>query len=160
MAASTTTSTDTATTTPPTPASQPSPPNVNIRNPLPLSASQEAQVRDLYYKRVRGYCAAEIKEFAACAINRTITATWVCRKQRLAMNACMVEHAKPEVEDRAREEWFAGREERRRARELQRKKTEERQREVMQMTRDEEERRRKATAEGAAANGKGKGWFG
>ena len=33
----------------------------NLRNPLPLSAAQEAQVRDLYYKKVRGYCAAEIK---------------------------------------------------------------------------------------------------
>lgn len=30
-------------------------------NPLPLSATQEQQVRDLYYKRVRGYCAEEIK---------------------------------------------------------------------------------------------------
>jgi COX assembly mitochondrial protein 1 len=32
-----------------------------LRNPLPLSAAQEAQVKQLYYKRVRGYCAAEIK---------------------------------------------------------------------------------------------------
>lgn len=31
------------------------------RNPLPLSAAQEAQVRELYHSRVRGYCAAEIK---------------------------------------------------------------------------------------------------
>lgn len=31
------------------------------RNPLPLSASQEAQVRDLYYARVRNKCRAEIK---------------------------------------------------------------------------------------------------
>lgn len=28
---------------------------------MPLSASQEQQVRDLYYKRVRGYCADEIR---------------------------------------------------------------------------------------------------
>lgn len=33
----------------------------NTRNPLPLSAAQEAQVRDIYYKRVRGYCAEEVK---------------------------------------------------------------------------------------------------
>jgi COX assembly protein 1 len=33
----------------------------NLRNPLPLSATQEAQVRDLYYKRVRSRCADEIK---------------------------------------------------------------------------------------------------
>ncbi|PGH35348.1 hypothetical protein GX50_01812 [[Emmonsia] crescens] len=156
MAASPTTSADT-TTSPPTPASTTSTPNINLRNPLPLSAAQEAQVRDLYYKRVRGHCAPEIKEFAACAINRTITATWVCRKQRLAMNACMVEHAKPEEEDRAREEWFAGREERRRDRELQEKKTEERRVEVIRMMREDEERRIKAEAE----SGKGKkGWFG
>src|SRR5436305_3326117 len=31
------------------------------RNPLPLSATQEMQVRDLYYARVRGYCADEIR---------------------------------------------------------------------------------------------------
>lgn len=34
---------------------------LNIRNPLPLSATQEQQVKDIYYKRVRGYCASEIK---------------------------------------------------------------------------------------------------
>lgn len=31
------------------------------RNPLPLSTAQESQVRELYHKRVRAYCAAEIK---------------------------------------------------------------------------------------------------
>lgn len=31
------------------------------KNPLPLSATQEAQVRDVYYARVRGLCAEEIK---------------------------------------------------------------------------------------------------
>jgi COX assembly protein 1 len=34
---------------------------VPSRNPLPLSASQEAQVRDIYYARVRNLCADEIK---------------------------------------------------------------------------------------------------
>ncbi|OJD26439.1 hypothetical protein ACJ73_02188 [Blastomyces percursus] len=154
MAASQTTAADTSA-TPPTPASTVPPPDLNLRNPLPLSAAQEAQVRDIYYKRVRGYCAPEIKEFAACAINRTITATWVCRKERLAMNACMVKHAKPDEEDRAREEWFAGREERRRARELEEQKTEERRREVIQMMREDEERRRKEEAEKEK-----KGWLG
>ena len=33
----------------------------NLRHPLPLSAAQEAQVKDIYYKRVRGHCAQEIK---------------------------------------------------------------------------------------------------
>lgn len=31
------------------------------RNPLPLSASQESQVRELYYKRVRQKCADEVR---------------------------------------------------------------------------------------------------
>lgn len=34
---------------------------VPSRNPLPLSASQESQVRDIYYARVRKHCADEIK---------------------------------------------------------------------------------------------------
>lgn len=33
----------------------------NLRNPLPLSASQEAEVQDLFHKRVRRHCAAEVK---------------------------------------------------------------------------------------------------
>jgi COX assembly protein 1 len=34
---------------------------VPSRNPLPLSASQEAQVRDIFHARVRKQCAKEIK---------------------------------------------------------------------------------------------------
>jgi len=34
---------------------------VPSRNPLPLSASQEAQVRDIFYQKVRKECADEIK---------------------------------------------------------------------------------------------------
>lgn len=34
---------------------------VPSRNPLPLSASQEAQVRDIFYQKVRKECAEEIK---------------------------------------------------------------------------------------------------
>jgi len=82
------------------------------RNPLPLSASQEQQVRDLYYKRVRTYCANEIRDFAACAMNRTISATWACRSQRMSMNKCMIGHATQEEQDAAREEWFATRDKR------------------------------------------------
>lgn len=33
----------------------------DLRNPLPLSASQEAQVRSIYYARVRSRCGDEIK---------------------------------------------------------------------------------------------------
>ena len=102
------------------------------RNPLPLSAGQEQQVRDLYYKRVRTYCANEIRgmddldirrifsiahiclltDFASCALNRTISATWACRTQRLSMNKCMIAHATQEEQDAAREEWFASRDKR------------------------------------------------
>lgn len=35
--------------------------SVPSRNPLPLSASQESQVRDIYYARVRKNCTEEIK---------------------------------------------------------------------------------------------------
>ncbi|RAL16653.1 uncharacterized protein BO97DRAFT_381546 [Aspergillus homomorphus CBS 101889] len=119
----------------------------NLRNPLPLSASQEAEVKQLYYKRVRGHCAAEIKAFAECAVNRTVTATWVCREQRLAMNGCMVAHAKPEEEDRAREEWFATHEERKREHQAKLDAVEERRAQVIQMMRADEERRRQRAEE-------------
>lgn len=82
-------------------------------------------------------------EFAQCAVNRTVTATWVCRQQRLAMNSCMLEHAKPEEEDRAREEWFMKREERRREKEQELAAVEKRRLEVIQMMREDQERRRK-----------------
>lgn len=36
-------------------------PTQNLRNPLPLSATQEQEVRKLYYARVRSRCADEIK---------------------------------------------------------------------------------------------------
>ncbi|KAL1962541.1 hypothetical protein VTN77DRAFT_9416 [Rasamsonia byssochlamydoides] len=137
-----TTSTSTSTST-----STDAPRRPKFQNPMPLSAAQEAQVKELYYKRVRGYCAAEIKAFAECAVNRTITATWVCRQQRLAMNSCMLAHAKPEEEDRAREEWFAGREARRRQREEEQAGIERRRQEVIRMMREDEERRRRQREE-------------
>ncbi|KAL4997883.1 cytochrome c oxidase biogenesis protein Cmc1 like-domain-containing protein [Aspergillus recurvatus] len=120
-------------------------PKYNLRNPLPLSAAQEAEVKQLYYKRVRALCAPEIKAFAECAVNRTVTATWVCRAQRLAMNSCMVEHAKPEEEDRAREEWFASHEERRRAKQEELERVERRREEVIRMMREDEQRKMKAS---------------
>ncbi|KAL2063236.1 hypothetical protein VTL71DRAFT_5041 [Oculimacula yallundae] len=76
------------------------------RNPLPLSSGQEAQVRELYHARVRGYCAAEIKLFADCALGRTFTAPFKCRPQNRAMNTCMISHATQAEQDAAREEWF------------------------------------------------------
>ncbi|KAE8396845.1 hypothetical protein BDV37DRAFT_277343 [Aspergillus pseudonomiae] len=78
--------------------------------------------------------------FAQCAVNRTITATWVCREQRLTMNSCMLAHAKPEEEDRAREEWFATYEERRRERDEELRKVEQRREEIIRMMREDEAR--------------------
>ena len=51
-------------------------------------------------------------DFASCALNRTISATWACRTERLAMNSCMVSHATQEEQDAAREEWFASKDKR------------------------------------------------
>ncbi|KJZ73705.1 hypothetical protein HIM_06823 [Hirsutella minnesotensis 3608] len=90
---------------------------VPSRNPLPLSASQEAQVRDLFYARVRKQCAEEIKAFAACALGRTFSVSFACRAEHRAMNGCMKLHATQEEHDAAREEWFALRLERQRQRE-------------------------------------------
>lgn len=61
-------------------------------------------------------------DFATCALNRTVSATWACRQQKLAMNACMVRYATQEEQDRAREQWFLGREARAKAREEKERK--------------------------------------
>jgi COX assembly protein 1 len=45
-------------------------------------------------------------------MNRTISATWACRSQRMSMNKCMIGHATQEEQDAAREEWFATRDKR------------------------------------------------
>lgn len=52
------------------------------------------------------------------------------------MNSCMIAHAKPEEEDRAREEWFATFEQRRREKEEELAKVEKRRREVIDMMRN------------------------
>lgn len=79
------------------------------RNPLPLSASQEAQVREVFNARVRRACADEVRAFAECAKEHTFTVSFACRQLTLAMNSCMAAHATQAEHDRAREEWFAGR---------------------------------------------------
>ncbi|KAH6692635.1 cytochrome c oxidase biogenesis protein Cmc1 like-domain-containing protein [Plectosphaerella plurivora] len=96
--------------------------SVPSRNPLPLSASQEAQVRDIYYARVRKACSDEIKAFADCAMGRTLSIPFVCRTQHRAMNSCMVSRATQAEQDAAREEWFAQRLERQRERERKARK--------------------------------------
>lgn len=134
--------------------------NINLRNPLPLSAAQEAQVKDLYYKRVRRLCDPEIKEFAACARGRTISATWTCREQRFKMNSCMVLHARPEEEDKAREEWFEGIQARRREREEKSKEVERRRDEVIELTRRKAEQERvEAEQLKSETSEKKKGWW-
>ncbi|KAI1751821.1 cytochrome c oxidase biogenesis protein Cmc1 like-domain-containing protein [Xylaria castorea] len=87
------------------------------RNPLPLSASQEAQVREVFNARVRERCSDDIKAFADCARNRTFSIPFACRTLSHAMNNCMLAHATPEEHDRAREDWFAARMTRARERE-------------------------------------------
>ncbi|KAH7207235.1 hypothetical protein DER44DRAFT_826166 [Fusarium oxysporum] len=84
---------------------------VPSRNPLPLSASQEAQVRDIFYQKVRK------ESFAACALGRTFTVSFACRAEHRSMNSCMKLHATQSAHDEAREEWFALRIERQRERE-------------------------------------------
>ncbi|KAF1825224.1 uncharacterized protein K489DRAFT_305271, partial [Dissoconium aciculare CBS 342.82] len=83
------------------------------RSPLPLSSSQESQVRELYHKRVRMKCADEVRDFAACCTGRTFTATIMCRTQQKAMNSCMMRYATQAEQDAARAEWFATIDERR-----------------------------------------------
>jgi hypothetical protein len=81
--------------------------NASPSNPTPLSAPQEQQVRDLYYKNVRAKCATEIETFAQCALGRTFTMIYSCRQPRLKMNACMLQYQNQDELDKARKEWFA-----------------------------------------------------
>ncbi|KAG9200696.1 hypothetical protein G6514_006715 [Epicoccum nigrum] len=99
--------------------------NTRPANPTPLSAPQEQQVRDLYYKNVRAKCAPEIEAFAQCALGRTLTMIYACRTPRLAMNACMLQYQNQDELDAARSEWFQLAEERQQARREHKKKLEE-----------------------------------
>ncbi|ODA79209.1 hypothetical protein RJ55_04802 [Drechmeria coniospora] len=99
------------------PAAPEKPLGVPSPNPLPLSASQESQVRDIFYARVRSRCADEIKAFAACALGRTFTVSFACREPHRVMNSCMKLHATQEEHDAARVEWFGMRMERKKKRE-------------------------------------------
>ncbi|KIW34530.1 uncharacterized protein PV07_01306 [Cladophialophora immunda] len=130
-----------ATRQPPPTTSRPQPQN-NLHNPLPLSASQEAEVRNLFHKRVRTKCADVIKDFADCARGRTISVAWTCREQHLAMNSCMIQYATKAEEDAAREEWFQGILARRKQREEELAAVEKRRMEVIEMTRRQEEKER------------------
>lgn len=108
------------------------------RNPLPLSSTQEAQIRELYHNRVKARCSEEIKgrpraqippyllpiadlyfppAFAACANGRTFTVAFSCRDPLRAMNGCMKDNATQAEQDAAREEWFETRLQRQRDRE-------------------------------------------
>lgn len=94
-------------------------------NPTPLSAPQEQQVREIYYRNVRAKCAKEIEAFALCAKNRTFSMAWACRDSKLTMNSCLLSYQKPEEMDKARAEWFALAGERKRAKEERARKEEE-----------------------------------
>lgn len=140
-------------TRPSPPLPPPQDPLVQLRrSPVPLNAAQEAEVRALYYKRVRAKCADEIRgtslplpappipssnprrtlDFAACATGRTFSIPFACRAPRLAMERCMNVYATRAEEDAAREAWFAtlaereaeGRAEEARKEEMRRRKRE------------------------------------
>jgi len=112
---------------PASPSTQPSTlsPAPRSRTPHPLNASQEAEIRELYYKNVRSYCADAIKEFVDCARGRTVSVAWACRSLNRSMNECMKAHATREEQDKARAQWFATRDERRKEREAKEAKKEE-----------------------------------
>ncbi|KPM42984.1 hypothetical protein AK830_g3572 [Neonectria ditissima] len=54
--------------------------------------------------------------FAACALGRTFTVSFVCRPEHRVMNNCMKLHATQDEHDAARVEWFSMRLERQRER--------------------------------------------
>lgn len=83
---------------------------------------------------------APCPEFADCALGRTFTVSFACRTQRQAMNSCMIAKASREEEDLAREEYFAGRDERQRKRQEDLDAVERRREEVIRMQRGWEER--------------------
>ncbi|KAI9665347.1 MAG: hypothetical protein M1831_001784 [Alyxoria varia] len=136
MATTSPTSTPIPTPTPNTPLDQTARPPTQalesypIRStprPIPLNAAQEAEVRNLYYRRVRKKCDPEIRAFATCTSNRTLTLPFSCRPTRRAMNTCMLQYATREEEDAAREQWFEEVGERRRkaeAEEVERRRLE------------------------------------
>ena len=64
-------------------------------------------------------------DFAACATNRTFTASILCRVQRRAMNTCMIRFATQQEQDAARAEWFATRDDRKKEREEKEEKRKE-----------------------------------
>ncbi|KAH7166745.1 hypothetical protein DER46DRAFT_659377 [Fusarium sp. MPI-SDFR-AT-0072] len=98
---------------------------VPSRNPLPLSASQEAQARPPppppastpNPKHRAMNTTNNPPAFAACALGRTFTVSFACRAEHRSMNSCMKLHATQSAHDEAREEWFALRIERQRERE-------------------------------------------
>ena len=81
--------------------------DIRSSRPVPLTASQEAEIKELYYAKVRGKCADQVRDFAHCCTGRTFSITWACRSQRKAMESCMNGYATRDEEDKAREEWFA-----------------------------------------------------
>lgn len=61
------------------------------------------------------------------------------------MNSCMVAHASQDEEDRAREEWFATFQERKRQRDEEQRQVEKRRWDVIKMMRKDDEKRQRGT---------------
>jgi COX assembly mitochondrial protein 1 len=114
----------------------------NLRNPLPLSPSQESEIRQLYHKRARDRCQPVIKAFAECATGRTVSVAWACKDKQMAMNSCIMQYATKAEEDAAREEWFAGLMARKREKEQAKEKNEEVKKRVLAMAEQVKERDR------------------
>lgn len=71
-------------------ASTPAPTKTyNLRNPMPLSAAQESEVKQMFYKRVRSHCADEIKgvylllSYSISYLPRYPPSHWTQYKQRV-----------------------------------------------------------------------------
>jgi COX assembly mitochondrial protein 1 len=132
----------------------------NLSTPLPLSSSQEAEVRKLYYSKVRSLCSSEIAAFAACARGRTITLAWACKAEQFAMNSCMIGHSQGgKVEDEAREEWFRTVEGKKEEERREKAEVERRREVVIGMIRRQEEKERVEEERRRKEGGK-RGWFG
>ena len=86
-------------------------------------------------------------DFAACALNRTLTMVWACRPQKLAMNHCMLQYQNQAEMDAARVEWFKLAGERRREREEQKRRQEEARRKHHEWWGLDEQGRTRALAE-------------
>jgi len=68
-----------------------------------LSPAEETSVRELFEKRTRDRCTHELQEFTNCAMGRTFSVTWMCRREKKAMMACVRRYSTPRDLETARD---------------------------------------------------------